>query len=137
MTSCKLQNALSSLMSFVLIWLIMRCKLWPEHAVEAGHSRQHDPKCRLKSRQVNSIYFNHPSHGNSTNYYIILSPRDKAAPPTSQQIKELPPKASEVSSDIVIQFLFYFFHIHRRVLCFRPVRDKVRRLNRANIPRTC
>ena len=37
--------------------------------------------------QVKSIYFNHPSQGNSTNYYLILGPRDKAAPPTSQQIK--------------------------------------------------
>ena len=54
-------------------------------------SRQHDPKCRLKSSQVNSIYFNHPSQGNSTNY-IILGPRDKAAPPTRKQIKEFPSK---------------------------------------------
>ena len=39
-----------------------------------------------------SIYFNCPSQGNSTNYYLILGPRDKAAPPTSQQIKQFPPK---------------------------------------------
>ena len=50
-------------------------------------SRQHDRKCRLKS-----IYFNHPSQGNSTNYYLILGPRDKAAPPTSQQINGFPLK---------------------------------------------
>ena len=37
--------------------------------------------------EVKSIYFNHPSQGNSTNYQLILGPRDKAAPPTSQQIK--------------------------------------------------
>ena len=44
-------------------------------------------KCRLKS-----IYFNHPSEGNSTNYYIILGLRDKAAPPASRQIGQFPPK---------------------------------------------
>ena len=37
---------------------------------------------------VKSVYFNHPSQGNSTNYYLILGPRDKAAPPASQQIKK-------------------------------------------------
>ena len=50
-------------------------------------SRQHDWKCRLKS-----IYFNHPSQGDSTNYYLILGPWDKAAPPTCQQINKLPLK---------------------------------------------
>ena len=53
--------------------------------------------------QVKSIYFNHPSQGNSTNYYLILGPgRDKAAPPTNQQIFS---KASEEPSDTVIHFL--------------------------------
>ena len=46
-----------------------------------------NPKCWLKSNQVKSVYFNHPSQGNSANYYLILGLRDKAAPPTSQQIK--------------------------------------------------
>ena len=55
-------------------------------------SRQHDWKCRLKSSQVKSVYFNHPWQGNSTNCYLILGPRDKAAPPTNQQIKTIPPK---------------------------------------------
>ena len=45
-----------------------------------------------KSRQVKSIYFNHPSQGNSPNYYLILGLRDKAAPSTSQQINKFPPK---------------------------------------------
>ena len=40
-------------------------------------SRQHDRKCRLKSSQVTSAYFNHPSQGNSTNYYLILGLRDQ------------------------------------------------------------
>ena len=41
--------------------------------------------------QVKSIYFNHPSQGNSTNYYLILGPQDRAAPPTSQQVNKFPP----------------------------------------------
>ena len=32
------------------------------------------------------MYFNHPSEGNSTNYYVIVGPGDKAVPPTSQEI---------------------------------------------------
>ena len=55
-------------------------------------SRQHDPQCRLKSSHVKSIYFNYLSQGNSTNYYIILDPRDKAALPTSKKIGQFPPK---------------------------------------------
>jgi len=42
-------------------------------------SRQHDPKSRLKSSQVKPVYSDDPSQGNSTNYYIILVLRDKAA----------------------------------------------------------
>ena len=74
------------------------CRDWSDDVTNVGtslgvvnakqkHTRQHDPKCRLESSQVKSIYFNHPSKGNSTNYYIILGPRDKAAPLTNQQIK--------------------------------------------------
>ena len=46
----------------------------------------------VKSNQVKSIYFNHPSLGNSTNYYLILGLQDKAAPPASQQINKFPLK---------------------------------------------
>ena len=59
-----------------------------------------------KSRQVKSVYFNHPSQGNSTNYYLILGLRDKAAPSTNQQI---PSEASEEPSDTVIHFFLLFF----------------------------
>ena len=52
---------------------------------------KHDQKSRLKlSGQVNIL--SSSLTGNSTNYYLILGPRDKAAPPTSQQIKRFPPK---------------------------------------------
>ena len=67
-------------------------------------SRQHDPKCRLKS-----IYFQHPSHGNSTNYCLILGLRDKAAPPTSQQINKFPPKRVKNLAIPSSIFILYFF----------------------------
>ena len=38
------------------------------------------------------MYFNHPSQGNWTNYDLILGLRNKAAPPTSQQINKFPSK---------------------------------------------
>ena len=44
-------------------------------------------KEKKREEKVKSVYFNHPFQGNSANYYIILGPRDKAAPPISQQKK--------------------------------------------------
>ena len=64
--------------------------------------RQHDRKCRLKS-----IYFPHLSQGNSTNYYLILGLRDKAAPPTSQQINKFPPKRVK---NLVTPSSIFFLH---------------------------
>ena len=104
---------------FVLNWLIMRCKLRPELGRSAADSMT--PKCRLKS-----IYFNHPAPGNSINYYIILVLRDKAAPPTSQQIGQLPSK--RVKYRHVIHY--YFFLIHRRALCSQPIRGNACRTGR-------
>ena len=55
------------------------------------------------------MYFNHPSQGNSTNYYVILGHRDKAAPPISQHVFFFnPSEASEVPSDTVVHFYFLF-----------------------------
>ena len=83
-----------------------------------------------QSQVVRSIHFNHHSHGNWTNYYIILGPRDKDAPPTSQQINKFPPgEASEVRSDAVSHY-FSFFLIHRRALRTQPIRAKVRQIGR-------
>ena len=84
-------------------------------------------KCRLKSSQVKSVYFNHPSQGNSTNYYIILGPRDKAAPPTSQQIKKFPPKR--------VKYLATSSSIKKSSssagkLCSQPIRGNVHRIGR-------
>ena len=92
-------------------------------------SRQHDPNCRLKSSQVKSIYFNHPSQGNSTNYYLIRGPRDKAAPPTRQQIKKIPPKRVkklETPSSIFI----FISSSSTGELCYLPVNGNVRRIGR-------
>ena len=71
-------------------------------------SRQHDRKCRLKSSQVKPVYFNHPSQGNSTNYYLILGLRDKAAPFTSQQINKFPPKRVKNQATPSSIFIFVF-----------------------------
>ena len=86
--------------------------------------RQHDRKCRLKS-----IYFNHPSQGNSTNYYLILGPRDKAAPPTSQQINKFSPKRVKnlaTPSSICI----FISSSSSGQLCSQPIRGNVRRIGR-------
>ena len=111
----------------ILNWLVMRCKLRPELAADAQQTAW-----SLKSSHVKSIYFNHPSQGNSTNYYLILGLRDKAAPPASKQI---PSEASEEPSDTVIHFDFDFFFIHRRALLSANQRQWLS--NRANVPRTC
>ena len=84
--------------------------------------RQHDRKCRLKSSQVKSIYFNHPSQGNSTNYYLILGLRDKAAPSTSQQINKFPPKR--------VKNLSIFFSSFTGELCSQPIRGNDRPIGR-------
>ena len=87
----------------------MRCELPPE---------LNGPKCKAK---VKSVYFNHPSQGNSTKHYIILGPRDKAAPPTSQQTGLFPPKRVKYRHHLLLFFSLFFFSslfslIHRRAL---------------------
>ena len=59
--------------------------------------------------KVKSIYFHHPSQGNSTNYYLILGLRDKAAPPTSQQINKFPSKRVKNLATPSSFFSFFFF----------------------------
>ena len=87
--------------------------------------RQHDRKCRLKSSQVKSIYFNHPSQGNSTNYYLILGLRDKAAPSTSQQINKFPSKRVKNLATPSSIFIFVFSSFTRE-LCSQPIRGNDR-----------
>ena len=92
-------------------------------------SRQLDRKCRLKSSQVKPIYFNHPSQGNSTNYYLILGLRDKAAPPTSQQINKFPPKRVKNLATPSSSFIF-ISSSSTGELCSQPIRGNDRRIGR-------
>ena len=101
-------------------------------------SRQRDRKCRLKSNHVKSIYFNHPSQGNSTNYYLILGLRDKAAPSTSQQINKFPPK--RVKNLATPSSIFLFFSTSTGELCSQPIRGNDRRIGRMfpeHVERSC
>ena len=84
---------------------------------------------------VKSVYFNHPSQGNFTNYCLILGLRDKAAPPTSQQINKFPPKRVKNLATLSSIFIFYFLFIHRGALLSANQRQCLS--NRANVPRTC
>ena len=110
----------------------MRCKVWPQLA-QQKRSRQHDPKCRLKSSQVRSVYFNHLSQGNLTTISFWI-PRDKVAPPTSQQIGQFPRKQAKYWHRSVIHLYFCFFLIHRRALISANQRQGSS--NRAIVPRT-
>ena len=73
------------------------------------------------SSQVKSIYFNHPSQGNSTNYYLILGLRDKAAPSTNQQINKFPPKRMKNLATPSSIFIFVFSSFTGE-LCSQPIR---------------
>ena len=83
----------------------------------------------LGQSQVKSVYFNHPSQGNSSNYYLILGPRDKAAPPTSRQINKFPPKREKNLA--TPSFIFIFISSSStRELCSQPIRGNGRRIGR-------
>ena len=90
-------------------------------------SRQHDRKCRLKSSHVKSVYFHYPSQGNSTNYYLILGLRDKAAPPTSKKIDKFPPKRVKTLATPSSIFIFIFSSFTGE-LCSQPIRGNDRRI---------
>ena len=77
--------------------------------------------------KVKSIYFNYPLQGNSTNYYLILGPRDKAAPPTSQQINKFPPKRVK---NLVTPSSIFISSSSTGELCSQPVRGNFRRIGR-------
>ena len=81
------------------------------------------------SSHVKSIYFHHPSQGNSTNYYLILGLRDKAAPPTSQQISKFPPKRVKKLATPSSIFIF-IFSSSTGELCSQPVRGNDRPIGR-------
>ena len=94
----------------------MRCKLRPELAADA-------------QAKVKSVYFNHPSQCNSTNYYLILGLRDKAASPTSQQINKFPPKRMKNLATPSSIFIFVFSSSTGE-LCSQPIRGNDRPIGR-------
>ena len=116
---------------FILNWLVMRCKLRPELAADAQQTAWW--KCRLKSSQVKSVYFNHPSQGNSTNYYLILgSPRQGCGLPqvnTSQQINKFPSKRVKNLATPSSIFIFVFSPFTGE-LCSQPIRGNDRPIGR-------
>ena len=81
------------------------------------------------SSQVKSVYFNHPSQGKSTKYYLILGLRNKAAPSTSQQINKFPPKRVKNLATPSSIFIFVFSSFTGE-LCSQPIRGNDRRLGR-------
>ena len=114
---------------FVLNWLVMRCKLQPELAADAQQTAWSKMEAKVKS-----IYFHHPSQGNSTKYYLILGLWDKAAPPTSQQINKFPP--NRVKNLVTPSTIFiYICSSSTGELCSQPIRQWSS--NRSNVPRTC
>ena len=70
------------------------------------------------------IYFKHPSQGNTTNYYLILGLRDKAAPPTSQQINKFPLKWVKNLATLSSTFIFISYSSTGE-LCSQPIRGNV------------
>ena len=109
---------------FVLNWLVMRCKLRPELAADAQQTARSKMYAKVKS-----VYFNHPSQGNSANYYLILGLRDMAAPPTSQQINKFPPKRVKNLATPSSIFIF-IFSSSTGELCSQPIKGNVRRIGR-------
>ena len=90
------------------------------------YSRQHDPKCRLKSSQYTLII---PHRLIQLLLCIILGPRDKAAPPKVKKIGQFPPK--RVKYPHSHPFLFFISSsTQESSLCSQPVRGKVRRTGR-------
>ena len=84
---------------------------------------------KVKSSQVKSIYFNRPSQGTSTNYYLILGLRDKAAPSTSQQINKFPPKRVKNLATPSSIFISVFSSFTGE-LCSQPIRGNDRPIGR-------
>ena len=89
--------------------------------------RAADSMIETVGSQVKSIYFHHPSQGNSTNYYLILGLLHKAAPPTSQQINKFPPKRVK---NVATPSSIFIFSSSTGEFCSQPVRGNDRRIGR-------
>ena len=99
----------------------MGCKLRPELAAETQQTAWSKMWAKVKS-----ISFN---QGNSTDCYIILGHRDKAAPPTSQQVGQVAPKRVKYRHRHPF-FFFFLPHPQESSLCSQPIRGNVRRTGR-------
>ena len=107
------------------------CYRWITNNKEAQQTLRSKVQVKVKS-----IYRNHPSQGNSINYYIILGIRDKAAPPTSQQIGRFPPK--RVKYQHRHPFVFFFLaHPQESTQSLISTNQRQGSSNWANVPRTC
>ena len=92
-------------------------------------SRQHDPKCRLKSSQYTLIIPQCHRVIQLTTMSFWVPETRLRLPQVNKYLKN-PSKASEVPSDTIIHFYIYFFLIHRGALCSQPIRDKVHQTGR-------
>ena len=111
---------------FVLTWLVMRCKLRPELAADAQQTARSIMKAIVKSSQYILII---PHRVIQLTNYLILGLRDKAAPPTSQEINKFPPK--RVKNLATPSSIFIFISSSSTgELCSQPVRGNVRRIGR-------
>ena len=117
---------------FVLNLLLMRFKPRPELAAEAQQTAWSKMKAKVKS-----IYFNHPSQGNSANRYIVLGPRDKAAPPESEQIGQFPPKRVKYRHRHPLFLNFIMFSSFAGELSLLSTNQRQCSQNWANVPTTC
>ena len=108
---------------FVLNWLVIRCKFRPNFGpnLRQTHSRQHDQKCRLKS-----IYFNHASQGNLTNYYLILGPPRQGGA-SHKSTNKFPPKRVK---NLVTPSSIFISSSSTGELCSQPIRGNVHRTGR-------
>ena len=99
------------------------------HSQLACNEMQASARTCGRRAKVKSVYFNHPSQGNSTNYYLILGLRDKAEPSTSQQINRFPPKRVKNLATPSPIFIFVFSSFTGE-LCSQPVRGSDRPIGR-------
>ena len=83
--------------------------------------------CRLKSSQYTLIIFHRVIQLTTISFWV---PETRLRLPQVNNNNKNPSEASEVPSETVIHFYFYFFLIHRRALCSQPIRGKVRQTGR-------
>ena len=89
-------------------------------------SRQRDRQCRLKSSQYTFIIPHRVIQLTAISFWVL---RDKAAPPTSQQINKFPPK--RVKNLATPSSIFIFISSSATgELCSQPIRGNVRRIGR-------